>query len=137
MRAKPKADPDFRQRLLDYIAAMVSETMPKKVIDECIRILDRYRIFQPFIDPNDPDIEEIMKHDVNDIVRSSNMHSRSTHRRVSTIGPNYSILRGQIKRRTMGSIHNSWSIIAPVFCGNPVNVERELSCCVLKGILEL
>jgi hypothetical protein len=75
MRDKAKMDLDFRTRLLEYMENIASECLPEYIDDGCtifdgdIPDIDdellaangsRERIFLPFLDPDDPDFDNVM-----------------------------------------------------------------------------
>ena len=59
--------------MIAFICRVASETLPEEAIDE-VNPEAGYRVFQPFIRPEDPYFKDKMKVDVYDIVRSRNMH---------------------------------------------------------------
>ena len=76
IREKAKLDPDFRKRLLAFISRVVSETMPKEMVDEANPGVGE-QVFQPFVDPEDPYFDDAAHMHVYDIVRSRNIHKRN------------------------------------------------------------
>ena len=82
MREKAAADLEFRQRLLDYIAQAISESLPDDMqsgenFEDDVDNRTGRRVFQPFIAPDDPNFDEEMKLDLIDILRTRQMHSRT------------------------------------------------------------
>ena len=79
MREKAKLDPCFRQRLLHYITSIVNECMSEEITTNDGEFNNRVedKSFQPFLDPDDPNFDELMQLDLVDIVKSRQMHSRT------------------------------------------------------------
>jgi hypothetical protein len=80
MREKVAADLEFRQRLLDYIAQAISETLPEDIesnenFEHDVDNRIGRRVFQPFIAPDAPNFDEEIKLDLTDILRTRQMHS--------------------------------------------------------------
>jgi len=74
MREKAKSDPRFLKRLLCYIAKIMEECIPDVPIPDADSI--GARIFQPFVKPTAPDFERNVAIDIDDIVRSRQMHNK-------------------------------------------------------------
>src|SRR3979490_1382008 len=82
MREKAAVDLEFRQRLLRYIDHAISESLPDGIpsdenMDDDIDHRMGRRVFQPFISPDDPHFDEEIKLDLDDILRTRQMHSRT------------------------------------------------------------
>jgi hypothetical protein len=82
MREKAVADLEFRQRLLDYIAQAISESLldenqSDEYMDDDINGRTGSRVFQPFIPPDAPNFDDEIKLDLTDILRARQMHSRT------------------------------------------------------------
>src|SRR5205814_2654025 len=73
---KAKEDPGFRERLLVFISQVVSETMPKEMVDEVNPGVGE-QVFQPFANPEDPYFDDTAQIHVYDIIQSRNMHKRT------------------------------------------------------------
>jgi len=81
MRERAKSDPDFCQRFIDYVSQVVEECIPDDLTPpEYLDSLDFQRaggrVFQPFVDPNCQQFDELVNLDLSDIVRSRQMHKR-------------------------------------------------------------
>jgi hypothetical protein len=74
-REKAKHDPHFQRRLLEYIDQVACETMPEEVDDDSNARLGHW-VFQPFVDPDDPDFNHLIRLDLSDIIRARQMHLR-------------------------------------------------------------
>jgi ABC-type dipeptide/oligopeptide/nickel transport system ATPase component len=76
IRERAKEDPDFRERLLEFITQVASETLPDRPpasVEEDFQ--PGSRSFQPLLDPDLPYFESQMEIDVHDIVTKKNMHN--------------------------------------------------------------
>ena len=80
MRAKAKVDPDFRQRVLDFIDSCIQECIPEALdtamVDEDFIDTGITDTFEPFLDPTGPNFEARHSAALNKIVKSRQMHSR-------------------------------------------------------------
>ena len=79
IREKAKADSDFRQRLLEFIAHVASETLPAQppVSVDLEDFQQCSRVFLPLLNPHLPYFDEKMKIDVYNIVTQRNMHNQN------------------------------------------------------------
>jgi PIF1-like helicase len=74
---RAKEDPEFSQRLLDYISQVVEECMPED-IDPLEEDEDESRLFEPSTHPNRPDFKRSMCKSILNVVRYSQIH-KGTH----------------------------------------------------------
>ena len=80
---RAKSDPDFCQRFLHYVSQIVDESMPEAPEDcSSVEIPDTSSserpggcLFRPFVDPDNPDFEQLLAKDLLDIVSSRQLHS--------------------------------------------------------------
>ena len=76
IRERAKEDADFRERLLEFIAHVASETLPDQPPASVEEEFQKgSRAFQPLLDPDLPYFEDQMKIDLYDIITTRNMHN--------------------------------------------------------------
>jgi hypothetical protein len=66
-REKAKEDPEFCQRLLDYISQVVEECMPED-LDPLDEDEDESRLFEPYTHPDRPDFKWSMRKSILNVV---------------------------------------------------------------------
>jgi len=64
---KAKLDPKFHDQLLAFISHVISETIPREIVDEANPGVGE-QVFQPFVDPEDPYFDNNTQIHVYDII---------------------------------------------------------------------